>query len=109
MFFCFLWDDSLFNPRQLFTDAEDKNLCREARLTALETLYIRISALEQAVQSWRECAGRHAWVVRQLLDRVKIPAEVLKKINIEQQVNVMDPDFAFADWLKNYADSKEQG
>lgn len=106
-----MWDDPLFNPRveidlKVVTDSEFVELRRRARLIALETLYIRIASLEKRVLEWEEVAGRHAWGTRQLLERAKVPLEILEAINIEQQVNMMDPDFSFADWLKTYADQK---
>src|SRR2546429_2170528 len=92
--FCFLWDDPLFNQRvqtdkQYLEDEEFIVFRRQARLIALETLYIRLSAVENSVQKWKEAAGRQAWCVKQLLDRAEIPPENLEAINIEQQVNMM--------------------
>src|SRR5437660_12831792 len=71
---CFLWDDPLFNQRvqtdkQYLEDEEFIVFRRQARLIALETLYIRLSAVENSVQKWKEAAGRQAWCVKQLLDR----------------------------------------
>jgi len=81
---------------------------KEAILTALETLYIKIAKLQTWLKDWKEEAGRHAWVCKQLLSRVDIPPKVLEAINIEQQVNMMDPDFSFFDWLHNYRKEQER-
>jgi hypothetical protein len=110
-----LWDDPLFNSTAPspwlgsgLDDEEFRVLRREARLLALEILYIKLATLESSVKKWKEAAGRHAWVISQLLDRADIPREVLESINIEQEVNMMDPDFSFADWLKSHADERER-
>src|SRR5438046_2698431 len=93
--FCFLWDDPLFNPnaesaKRYLEDPEFLTIRREERLLALEILYIKMSALEKSAQQWKETASRHFWVLRQLLDRVDIPRDLIEDINIEQQVNLMD-------------------
>ena len=108
-----MWDDPLFNPtaetaKQYLEDPEFLILRREERLLALEILFIKLAALESSTKKWKEAAGRHAWVVSQLLERVQIPYDVLEAVNIEQQVNMMDPDFSFADWLNAYTDEQER-
>jgi len=100
-----LWDDPLFNnnaeaEKERLGDPEFDALRREERLLALEILYIRIEALESRVERWKEAAGRHAWTLGQLLDRANIPRALLESINIDQQVNIMDPDFSFSTWLR---------
>jgi hypothetical protein len=110
--FCFLWDDPLFNPeaesaRGYLLDPEFINLRRQERLLALELLYIKIAALERSVKKWKETAGRHVWTVTQLVDRANISHEILEAVNIEQQVNMMDSDFSFADWLNTYTTEQD--
>jgi hypothetical protein len=106
--FYFLWDDPLFTnqgsiEKADLMDPDSIEQRRELRLTALEILYLRIGELEKSLNDWKEAAGRHCWCVRQLLDRAKISRTVLEDISIEQRVNMMDPDFSFAEWLKNYS------
>jgi len=108
--FCFLWDDPLFNPgadraKLYFDDPEFIALRREERLLALEVLYIKLADAEKSAADWREAAGRHFWVLTKLRERVEIPREILESINVDQQVNMMDPDFSFWQWFKQHTEA----
>ena len=108
-----MWDDPLFNPgaetaKKYLEDTEFIEFRRQERLHALELLYIKIAALEGSRRKWKEAVGRNVWVLTELLARADIPRAVLEAVNIEQQVNMMDPDFSFAEWLKNHSDQQER-
>ena len=96
-----MWDDPVFNPPpnswlgDSLDDEEFRAYRRHARLTALETLYVRIKALESEAAAWKEAAARGAWMWHQLIDNV--PADVRERTLIEEQVNAMDTDFSFCE------------
>lgn len=101
VFFCFLWDDPVFNPaadlaaEMLLTDPVPQyiKLHREVRLLALEKLYSEVARLKQELAAMNEVTGRAVWTWKQLIDHV--PADVRERVLIEGQVNAMDPDFSF--------------
>jgi hypothetical protein len=106
----------LFNPRseiekENLNDPEFVEYRRMMRLLALESLYIKLSTvatLEEDLRKWKEAAGRHAWGLNELLNRVDVPIEILEAINTDQLVNMTDPDFSFYDWLGKYSDARRQ-
>lgn len=102
MFFCFLWDDPLFNNDAVLDhvylrDEEFLELRRRARLNALEVVYMRIAELERALarekQHHTEAQAREVWTMNKFLEHV--PEEAVEGILIDRKVNDMDPDFSF--------------
>jgi hypothetical protein len=100
--FYFLWDDPLFTYASSISEWELKDpelieLRRTLRLTALETLYIRIANLKRQLASekqfHREAQAREVWTINQLLK--ELPQEKAEPILINRKVNDMDPDFSF--------------
>jgi len=111
--FCFLWDDPLFNPaadsaKKYLDDPEFIALRREERLLALELLYIKMAALERLTVKWEESAGRHCWALISVLERAEIDREILEAVQIEEEVNSMDPDFSFVEWLREYSEKQHR-
>ena len=105
MFFCFLWDDPLFNPDapnpwlgDNLDDEEFRRHRRTARLQALENLYIQIDNLKRQViwrDQWREeDDARESWTISRLLSLIEDRAAA-KQVLIDREVNDMDPDFSF--------------
>jgi hypothetical protein len=103
MFFCFLWDDPLFNSeahedRQLFEgDPEFAALRRRLRLAALELLYLELkTAKEQLLaerQTREQACAREVWTIQRFLEH--LPADSAERVLIDRKVNDMDPDW---DW-----------
>ncbi len=107
MFFCFLWDDPLFNVEAPdpwlgddLGDAEFLTYRRRVRLQALENLYVQIHNLKQAValrEKWiKEAEAREVWTINQLLPLVQ-NFEAAERVLINRKVNDIDPDFSFCD------------
>src|SRR4051812_23554474 len=105
-FFYFLWDDPLFrkvagDPKDYISDPEFIEMRREARLLALEHLYLQIEMLQQRLrqekQIRREGEAREVWTINQFLEVVS--DEHAERILINRKVNSMDQDFSFADVL----------
>jgi hypothetical protein len=67
------------------------------RLTALETLYLRIKTLQRKLdrekQFHREAQAREVFTINQFLQHVS--SEQAEAILIDRQVNDMDADFSF--------------
>jgi hypothetical protein len=100
--FYFLWDDPLFTNSSSIEEWELKDpefieLRRQARLLALETLYIRIHTLQRQLarekEFHQEAEAREVWTINQFLKDV--PPEQAQAILIDRKVNDMDPDFSF--------------
>jgi hypothetical protein len=100
-FFCFLWDDPIFNPtaeldaEMVLTDPSSRyvRMHREVRLLALEKLHQETSRLKDELAGMREVAGRAVWTWKQLIAHV--PFEVRESVLIQGEVNALDPDFSF--------------
>lgn len=101
-FFYFLWDDHLFtedigDPKDYVSDPEFIAFRREARLLALELLYIKIEALRRELrtekQLHREAQAREVWTINQFRKHVR--SDTAEQILIDRKVLGMDQDFSF--------------
>lgn len=97
----------LFNPRDPEPDLKLIAARRRLVLKHLNVLYQiiasheeRIKTLEHRLDELDETAAGHAWFSLRLLDAlIKSDPEAAERINIDYEVNQVDPDFSFREAL----------
>lgn len=106
MIFYFLWGDPVFSQSfdQLKASVDDDNIALRRTLVLTFFDYLgttsRVADESQAeIQKLKELHYQSAWREAQLLKHV--PPDVIERIWVDLNVNRMDPDFSFENWVKN--------
>lgn len=93
-FFIFLGHDPLFaNPLFSSGNPESTQLNRETVLAALDLIFCLDKNRREAMTFYREAWAEALWLVNQL--KKQIPQAAAEKIQIDYQVNRLDPGFSF--------------